>query len=303
MSDIDKIALRRLDITLLLVFLGLMRHRKVKTVAEEMGLTQSAVSHSIRRLRDAFGDELFLRRPHGMAPTAEAFRLEPAIRVVIETLDTSLKPPKPFDPAKANRLFRLTAYDGDVALILPKLLARLAKTAPLVRLSVQGLGRKAALAALDEAQADLALGFVWDLPKDVLSEPLFEQGYAVVARAQHPLLKDGCTMNRYLRCQHIVVSPSGDLTGIADKALAEMGKTRNVVAALPQFLPALATIQTSDLVATLPERLAQTRAPNLVCFPPPFAIRPFTVSAYRHRRNAKDQGLDWLVGEIRAVTT
>ena len=102
MADFSNTELRRLDLTLLLVFLGLLRLRKAAGVAAELGLTQSAVSQALRRLRAIFGDDLFLRRPHGMEPTAVALALEPAVRGAVEALRGALGSARAFDPAAAS---------------------------------------------------------------------------------------------------------------------------------------------------------------------------------------------------------
>ena len=99
MSEFDEMRLRRLDLSLLLVFLGLMHHRKAARVADEMRLTQSTISHALARLRDVFDDPLFLRRPHGLEPTARAEALEPAVRTAVELLDRALGTAAPFDPS------------------------------------------------------------------------------------------------------------------------------------------------------------------------------------------------------------
>lgn len=301
--DFDQIALRRLDLTVLLVFLGLIRHGKAASVAAEMGLTQSAVSHSIARLRSAFDDPLFLRRPHGMEPTSVALALEPAIRASVEALDGALRPQGPFEPARAEGTLRIAAYDNEIASMVPPLLTRLSSAAPGLRLSALALGRKPAMAALDHGDVDVAVGFFWDVPATFRSEPLFSQGYRVVARTGHPEVADKLDLATYLRCRHLVVSVSGDLTGIVDDALAEMGKTRRVCAAVPLFMPALQTVATGDLIATLPARLVDLFAHRfgLRAFEPPLSLRPISISAVIHRRNAANPLHRWVIGQLREL--
>lgn len=303
MSDIDINALRRLDLTVLLVFLAMLRHRKAVTVAEEMGLTQSAISHSLARLRAAFDDPLFLRRPHGMEPTAVALAHEPAVRTAVETLDQALRPARPFEPASAEGTVRLAAYDNEIVTMVPPLLARLGAAAPGLRLAVHALGRKSALAALDAGDIDLAAGFFWDLPGTVTAEPLYEQGYRVVARRGHPLIGADLDIDTYLKGRHLVVSPTGDLAGIVDDVLATQGHARTVCAALPLFMPALETVATSDLLATLPARLVDRYATrfDLEVFDPPLELRPISISAVVHRRNEASPLHTWLIGQFREL--
>lgn len=296
MSDIDEMKLRRLDLTVLLVFLNLMRDRKAVLVADRMGLTQSSISHALKRLRDTFGDPLFLRKPHGMEPTAVAVRLEPDIRKVVDTLNGALASPEAFDPAQASGLLRIGAYDSEMAVLVPEMVARIQGEAPLLKVGMRSLGRRAALDALDAGEIDLAIGFFWDLPSSFLSRPLYQEGYLTVARKGNPALEGKLDLERFVATRHLVVSPSGDLSGIVDRSLEALGMTRDVVLAVPQFFPALATLACTDLVATLPATLTRQFAGafGLEFREPPLEIRRFTVSIVRHRRNEKNIKLNWI---------
>ncbi|MGL6208986.1 MAG: LysR family transcriptional regulator [Paracoccaceae bacterium] len=304
MSDIDEITLRQLDLMVLLVFLGMMRHRKAVTVAGQMGLTQSSISHALKRLRGVFGDPLFLRKPHGMEPTALARALEPQVREAVEVLNAALRTGAGFDPTTATTVLRIGTYDNEMAVLVPGLLDRLARLAPGLRLVVRSVGRDAALQALDRGEIDLALGYFWSLGEGYLAEPLYDESYLVVARAGHPGVTDqGWTLEAYAAAAHLLVSPAGGLRGIVDDELARVGQSRRVVASVPLFFPALATVAESDLIATLPARLVRAYAPRfgLSAHPAPVAIRKFTISAVRHRRNLKSGLHDWLQAQISDV--
>ena len=173
MSELSTSELRRLDLTLLLVFLGLVRHRKALDVAAELGLTQSAISQSLRRLRDIFGDPLFLRRPHGMEPTAMALALEAPVAAAVDALRGALGVARTFDPATATGLVRVAAFDAEQAVLIPPLAAKLRNLAPGLTLSVLPLGRGAAMEALEGGRADLVLGYVWDTPDVISGGPVY----------------------------------------------------------------------------------------------------------------------------------
>lgn len=303
MSDIDEMKLRRLDITLLLVFLNLMRERRAVTVADRMGLTQSSISHALKRLRAVFDDPLFLRKPHGLEPTAVAIAVEPAIREALDRLNGMLQRPGTFRPEEATGTIRLAAYDSEMALLVPGLIGRLATEAPGLRLAGRMLGRAEALAALDDGSADIAAGFIWDLPQAFLRLPLYEEGYLVAARHDHPLLAGPLDIDTYAAARHLVVSPAGDLRGIVDDRLSAAGRSRSVVCAVPQFFPALAALACSDLVATLPAGLVRLHAAafGLAFREPPLALRRFEVAAFIHRRNERNPMIEWLAGVMREV--
>jgi DNA-binding transcriptional LysR family regulator len=296
MSELSISQLRRLDLTLLLVFLGLLRHRKASAVAQELGLTQSAISQALKRLRDIFGDELFLRRPHGMEPTAAALALEAPVAGAVEALRSALGAARRFDPAEAEGTVRIAALDAEQAVLVPPLAAKLRRSAPGLRLSVLPLGRNEAVAALADGRADLAFGFLWDMPDRISGERLYDEGFLVAARAEALPDAPAIGLDAYCAADHVLVSPAGHLSGIVDRHLSDIGRARRVVLGLPAFLPALATVAASGGLVTLPARLARAFAPgfDLVTAHPPIEIRRFPVSVFWHRRNDSDPRTRWL---------
>jgi DNA-binding transcriptional LysR family regulator len=303
MADIDDLKLRRLDLTTLMVFEGLMRTRKATRVAERLGMTQSSVSHALRRLRGVFGDELFLRRPHGLAPTAVAVALEAPIERALEGLRAAVAGPAPFDPARSNAVFRIGAYDYELATIAPALIGRVDKAAPSMRVITRALVRGEALSALSNAELDLAIGYFWRLPDDCDATPLYREDYVVVGRRDDPLMSRRLTLKRYTAARHVIVSPAGDLTGIVDQALARDNMKRTVIAAAPLFFPALAMVAETGALATVPRRFGAryARAFGLKVAEPPLPIRSFEVSAVRHRRDANNAMHDWILSLLREI--
>jgi DNA-binding transcriptional LysR family regulator len=301
MSDLSNSQLRRLDLTLLLVFLGLLRHRKAVAVADELGLTQSAISQALRRLRDVFGDPLFLRRPHGMEPTATALALERPVTSAVEALRSALGQARAFDPTTAEGVIRIAALDSQQAGLVPALAARLRCLAPGLTLSVLPLGRTAAVDALIEGRIELFLGLLPDLPDTIRVAPLYAETYLVAGRPD--VLPQRLDLQAYSNADHILVSPGGDLTGIVDLELQRQGLNRRVILGLPAFLPALAAAAGTGSLVTLPARIAAAFAPGfgLTTATPPLALRSFDVSAHWHRRNDGDPRLAWLVAQAKAA--
>lgn len=293
--------LRRLDLTLLLVFLGLVRHRKARDVAAEMGLTQSAISQALRRLREIFGDELFLRRPHGLEPTATALALEAPVAGAVEALRGALGAARAFEPAEAAGVVQLTALDAEQAVVVPPLAARLRQSAPGLSLSVLALGRQAAFDALSEGRAELSLGFSWRAPEMISAATLYEESYAVAGLRE--VLARASDLDGYCAADHILIAPRGDLRGIVDERLEAMGRKRRIMLGLPAFLPALAAAAECRALVTMPARIARAFAPGfgLAVAAPPLEVRRFSVSAFWHRRNENDPKLVWLRGELDAV--
>ena len=302
--NIDEIELRRLDLTVLLVFVNLMRLRKATSVADQMGLTQSSISHSVKRLRDAFRDPLFLRTPKGMEPTAVALGLEPRIRQVVETLADAIKLPITFDPATSTETLRIGAYDNEMTTLVPSLLQLVRTEAPDMRVTILPLGRRPAIEALEQGEIDLALGFAWDLPRNIQKTELYAENYSVVMRKDHPNADTAMDLNAFLEAEHLIVSPKGDLSGIVDKELDTQGYARRVIMAVPHFLPALTIVATTDLIATLPTRLVTYQAAryDLITRPVPVAIRPFQVSVMIHERNANNPLHGWVTTALSNIS-
>ena len=303
MTDFSNNELRRLDLTLLLVFLGLIRRRKAIDVANELGLTQSAISQALKRLREVFADDLFLRRPHGMEPTSVAVALEEPVARAVDALRGALGGSRSFDPAAASGIVRLAALDSEQAVIVPALYARFQALAPSLKLSVLPLGRAAAVDALIDGRVDLALGFLWDLPGTISAEGLYEENYLVAGSAKNIPRAPRLSLSAYCACDHIIVSPAGDLRGVVDARLEALGLSRRIVLGLPSFLPALAAAAASETLVTLPARIAGSFAKGfgLVTAKPPLAIRSFNVSVYWHRRSEHDPRILWLRDELRLL--
>jgi DNA-binding transcriptional LysR family regulator len=300
MSELSTSELRRLDLTLLLVFLGLLRHRKALDVAAELGLTQSAISQSLKRLRDIFGDELFLRRPHGMEPTATALALEAPVAAAVDALRGALGAARSFDPATATGLVRVAALDAEQAVLIPPLAARLRRLAPGLTLSVLPLGRGAAMEALAEGRADLVLGYVWDLPEAISGATLYDESFLVAGRPDALPEAPHISLDAYCAADHVLISPGGDLRGVVDDELTKMDRRRRVVLGLPAFLPALAAVAASGALVTLPARVARTFAPGfeLAIAEPPIPVRTFPVSVFWHRRNDTDPRTLWISQQL-----
>lgn len=296
MTELRNSELRRIDLTLLLVFLGLLRHRKASAVAAELGLTQSAISQALKRLREIFRDDLFLRLPHGMEPTATALALEDNVAQAVESLRGALGVAKAFDPTKAEGTLRVAALDAEQAVLIPALVARLRKSAPRLRLSALPLGRNDAVAALNDGRVDLALGFLWNMPSQMSAQRLYDETFLVAGRPKLLPHAPRISLEDYCAAEHVLISPGGDMHGVVDERLAAMNRSRLVVLGLPAFLPALAAVAASNALVTLPARVAQKFAKGfgLVTATPPLAVRSFSVSAYWHRRNDAQPQMQWL---------
>lgn len=290
--------------TVLLVFSGLMRHGKATHVASDLGLTNSSISHALKRLRDVFGDDLFIRRPHGLEATAFARAIEPAVQQALESVQSALAGPDQFEPGISQVHLRLSAFDYEIATIIPPFIARLSKAAPGMSVSIRSLSKGDALQSLARGELDLAVGFFSDLDKKFLSEQLLSETYLVTARQGHPVLQSPGSMEQYLAADHVLVSSDASLSGIVDTTLAQMGLSRKVSLSVPLFLSALLMVSLGQTIATVPAAIVRDHASRfgLGFVEPPLAIRTFDVQAVRHAREMKNPMLNWVVNLLTQST-
>jgi DNA-binding transcriptional LysR family regulator len=291
------VRLAGIDLNLLTALDALLETQSVTRAAKELGRTQPAVSHALRRLRELLGDELLVRTPAGMQPTPRAHELRPAVRAAIEAAEAVLQEAPAFDPARAERTFTVAMADQASFLLLPRLVERLAQEAPGVRIDQ----RPSPLITLGD-DIDLAIGVFRDEPASMRQEPLFREEFACVIRRGSAAARGRFDLKRYLALPHLLVAPRGLPGSPLDDALARAGQRRRVVLTVPHFLVAPHVIATTDLVWTAPAGLARafTHLP-LAVRPPPFRTDGFTVTMRWHVRLDRDPGIRWLRGVFREV--
>ena len=247
--------LRRIDLNLFLVFDALMRERNVTAAARAIGLSQSAFSNALARLRERLDDELFIRSPNGMRPTDRALELAAPIASALADIEQAIEG-NDFDPLLSSRRIKIAAIDYGTLLFVPRLLRYLETKAPAIELNVIASGGDAA-ELLDKQEADLVIAS-WPKPPARFSrEPLFEDEWVCVMRAEHPLAMRKLTLKTYAKARHLLVSPSGDTHGWVDDVLASQGRSRQVVATLPSFAAAPFSIEGTDLILTCPRRVGE----------------------------------------------
>lgn len=246
--------LASLDLNLLLVFDAVMAERHVTRAAERVGLSQPAVSNALSRLRHRLKDELFVRSSGGMRPTARAIELAEPVRRALAELEQALDQ-SAFDPSTARRAFRIATNDYCVAALMPALVRALTERAPGVDLHCMPTGGRG-LALLDDGAADFAISAFDDLPDRFGSALLFRDTFACVMRKGHELASAPLTLERYAAASHLLVSLRGDPRGFVDTALARRGLTRRIGMTVNQFAVAPSIIAASDMIMTMPRRMA-----------------------------------------------
>jgi LysR family transcriptional activator of mexEF-oprN operon len=295
MSEFDLNQIRRLDGGLLLVFRELLRTRRASTLAERLGLSPSAISHALTRLRDVFGDQLFVRRPHGFEPTRRVIELGPKIEALIDLAAETMGRPLGFDPASSRRVFTFGAPEFVMALIGADLINRFRTVAPRVAFSVTHVAEEDAFKALRQGGIDFAIGRFGAARPGFTVEPLYADPYCIVVRQGHPRVEGAIDFEGWRDIGHVFAGSASetasDKTGGIEVAW---------VAAAPHWLTVLMLVASTDAIATVPRRLAERHAQKLglQVLDPPFEPNVVTVSVTR-RAGVEDAGADWLLERIR----
>ncbi|MDJ0684485.1 MAG: LysR family transcriptional regulator [Alphaproteobacteria bacterium] len=299
--------IRRLDGTLLLVFRETLARRKLTLVAERLNLTQPAVSHAVQRLREIFGDPLFVRSGAGMAPTALARSVAPQIENALSALGAALGEGRAFDPGATSRAFVIDSLDYTAALIGADLTTRLAQEAPAATVVFRSFDYATSRAAFEQGKLDLRIGVAAAGETGLIVDPLFDERFDVLARAGHPALADGLTLDQYCALDHVLVAAASQpkdsslLRGAADAGLAAIGRRRRISMVLPQFLSAFVLVRDSDVLLTAPRKLARRYAGllGLARHAPPFEMPGFQLSMMRAPASKDDPAINWLAGLCR----
>jgi DNA-binding transcriptional LysR family regulator len=296
-SDFDENKIRRLDGSLLLVFRELLRRRRATEVAKRLGLSSSAVSHALARLRDLFDDPLFVRRPHGLEPTRRALELSPRIERLIELAAGAMGSDGGFDPATTERRFVVGAPEFVAVLIGAPLVEAMSSQAPKASVTIVSLGQDAALDALRRGELDLAVGRFGHLRPGLASEVLFEDEYCVVARRGHPTIAGRVNLKAYGRAGLVLATAPAE---VASDEVLPGAHLVDVRAYVPRWLMALSMVSTSDAIACCPRRLAERLAVtlNLQVMATPYASSTIKVLAVR-RVDSSSSPVDWLVDQVR----
>jgi DNA-binding transcriptional LysR family regulator len=294
MICILSVDIRALDLNLLKAFDAVMTERAVTRAGSRIGLSQPAMSHALSRLRGVFADELFVRASTGMEPTARAREIGPLIAAAIEHIEAALRLATGFDPSTTTATFTAgMAEYAEIALVgtLARTFAREAPGATLRLLPATGRG---IVEQLERGAFDVAVAFVGNLPAYIDATVLLRDPFVVVARRDHPVAARPMSLEAYAGQNHVLVSPRGATTGALDRILVDFGLRRRVALLIATYLAVPAAVAGSDLIATVPRRVAEQIAANASIAITPLPIDfATTVSMAWHRRAAVDPAQSW----------
>lgn len=286
---------------------ALLAEGSVTGAARRLGLSASAMSRTLARLRSATGDPLLVRAGRGLVPTPRAAELRDRVHLLTRDVRTVLSPHAGhLDLASLARTFTIRAGEGFVELFCAPLVAAVSEVAPHVRLRFAPKPDKDAL-PLRDGQVDLEIGVLGASAPEVRTQFIFRDAFVGAARIGHPLLEGPITPERYAACRHVVASRKGNFTGPVDDALEALGLRREIVAVVPGFPDAMRIARETDLVALVPRSgLASPTGPDptglgLVGFDLPVRTPPIAISAMWHPRMDADPAHRWLRDTVVAV--
>lgn len=295
MNEID---LRRVDLNLLVAFEALMAERSVTAAARRLGRTQSAVSHALARLRAQLADPLLVKSRGGMAASPFAELLAAEIGPILARVRRALQPPEEFDPATAERAFRLAIPDVNDALF-PILAERVLREAP--RAALEWLARgDTALLAVAEGQIDLALSPLTPaMPEGLDYAPVRPFRWGCFMRRDHPAARKWGKA-AWLAWPHVAVRVSANVPNPVDAAAPAAAKQRRIAVRVPHFSAVAPLLARTDLIATLP-LLVMTDALDrfgLRAVEPPVRIEPMKHCLVWSRRLGNDPAIRWLRARV-----
>lgn len=307
MIFIDCMNLLSFDLNLLRVLNALLIEHSTTRAGERIGLSQSAVSAALARLRHALNDPLFVREGQHLVPTDFARSLERPLSRILDDLQDTLAGPEVFDPQQADTSFKVSGSDFFATLLMPRLAELFARTAPRMRIQQVDIIPDSYVGILEDATIDLALIPRMEFPAWIAHQPLFRSRFVVVARRDHPEItaagiQPRDTLPAGLLCElgHVLFSPEGKVSAMGDTALAEAGYERRVVMTLPVFSGVANAVAQSDLVAFLPHQYAEHVADSLGLnlYHPPVKIPEPELCMVWHERSTNNPAHRWLRQQV-----
>jgi DNA-binding transcriptional LysR family regulator len=301
-----------LDLNLLRVFDAVMSERSLTRAGKRLHLSQSAVSHALKRLRESVGDELVTRTAFGVTPTPRAEALWPAVRSALTQLQLAIAPGA-YEPRSEPANFRLAMADATAAMLMPPFVTAIESMQALANLQVIPLTTRDPRRLIERGDADVAVGYFPDAVAAIIAadgetplrrERIYDSEYQCVMRRGHPLENVALTLDRFCEAHHLFVSFSGRPHGPIDAALAALGRRRRVVLTVNQFFTAGRVVTQSDLLTVLPASFipATGYQDRLVARPIPLLLPGIHVEMLWHARHDDDPRQRWLRAQLLAAS-
>lgn len=292
--------IKGVDLNLMLVFEAMMTDKHLSRAAKGMGLSQSAMSGALARLRVVYKDPLFVRSARGMLPTHKAEQLKEPIAKALAILRSSLAEEGEFNPLECDKTFRIALSDWMCVSFLPDIDQRIKKEAPHVNLVIRNMSPKEMYEALMAGELDLGISGQANFERGVYKQVLYYETGKCFVWSGHPAIKTSLSLKDYVRFPHILFSPQGSGLGFVDKALAKKKLKRRIGLRVVYSLAIPSLIVNTDYIATTPTPIATFAAQHfpIKIFDPPLPISGGNITQYWNRANHTDPAHQWLRGII-----
>jgi DNA-binding transcriptional LysR family regulator len=289
-----------IDLNQLVLFQQLMVERRVSKVAENLGLTQPAVSNTLAKLRRQFGDDLFVRTPTGMMPTPFAEQLAEPIGYALGMIHSGLNQANRFDPASVKRAVTIGMTDIGEIVFLPALVERLRQEAPGVSLNTVRTTATNLRDDMEAGKVDLAIGPLPQLKAGFFQRRLFRQRYVCLFRKGHALDRRRITLADFKAAEHLVIISAGTGHGKVDELIRRAGVERSTRLTVPHFVSVGHILRRSDMVATVTERLAESLVEpfDLTFRPHPVDLPEIAINVFWHAKVHRSPVHQWLRGVV-----
>jgi len=289
-------SLKHVDLNLLITFDALWHERNVTRAARRLNVSQPTVSNALSRLRQAFGDQLFLRSPRGIEPTERCSEIIKDVREALRHIEQALDSGPSFDARQCRREFRIGSADYFDVFILPGLMAELCEQAPQINLRLRSVDINEGLDLLDAGELDFMMHMETPAAKRFGVRPVLFEHHVFATRAGHPEVTDTPDIETFARLSHVSFSQRGDSESQVDEVLAKLGHRRRVAVTTQHMTTVVHLVKTTDLVASVPSRMAakMVEEGGFSIYPIPFEIQKIPISVYWNRRFELDGAMRWM---------
>ena len=285
--------LKETDLNLFIAFDVIYTEKNLTKAGQVLGITQPAVSNALSRLRELFGDDLFIRTSKGMIPTPVANQIIKDVRSALSLIQNTISETEKFDPSIAEMTFKISIGDSSEYRLLPLLIKELAEIAPKIKVETYLTPRKDAPRELASGTIDFSIDPPVHSDPHLRHEKIYEEDYVMIVRKDHPILNlKEITIEDYLKLSHIHISNRKTGLGHVDMALYRLGLSRDISLRAQHFLVAPYIVEQSDLAITTTKGFAVDR--DLAWRELPFEIEPLILHLYWHEAKDLDPSTKWM---------
>ena len=287
--------IQRLDLNLLVTLEALLAERNVTRAARRLNISQPALSARLARLREVLGDPLLLPAQRGMIPTRRATELQAPLHEALEGVRRVIGDGAPIDPCRAQATVVIAASDYVQYSLLMRLSCVLRTEASEIRIAWRTLEVAMLGAQLERGEVDLALMTPEHFPGSMRMSQLYVERYVVIVRRGHPVVQDTLDLDMFCSLDHVVVSlQGGGFVGATDLALEAIGRRRHVALSTSGFLIVPEIVARSDMIAIVPQRIAEDQSDRLRVLEPPLVVPGFVIASVWHDRATRHPVQRWL---------